>query len=302
MLFSAYGLVIQSDFFFPELTSITESQQPDIKIYRSKLNPPSNLELTDSRLLCSITKDSAYLYCDEVGTFLVKEGKEIIVDTNENFLESVLRVLLLGAAFGLLLHQRGMMVLHGNSVEINGCGVCFIGNRGYGKSTISTALHLKGYPIVSDDVTAIQFINSQPYLIPGYGRVKLWADSLTALGLNPQDLSLVHPDFNKREYLIDQGDLKPVPLKYVYVLGRAAEPTIEPLSTSKALFKIMHNCYCMRFLKQMHHTLPAVEHFQQCSKLVQQTKISYLKRNNDFASIEKLIKLIEEESEKKRAR
>lgn len=293
MLFSAYGLIIQSEFFLPELTPVIESKQADIRIYSDTLNPPTNLEPTDSKLLCSITKDSAYLYWDEVGTFLIKEGKEIVIDTVEDFLEKVLRNLLLGAAFGLLLHQRGLMVLHGNSVAINGCGVCFIGNRGYGKSTISAALYFKGYPIVSDDVTAIQFVDSQPYLIPGYGRIKLWADSLTALGLQPQDLPLVHPNFDKREYLIDKGDLKPAPLKYVYILGGATEPAIEPLSPSEALFKIMQNCYCTRFLKQMQHTLSAVEHFQQCSKLVQQAKVAYLKRTSDLASLPQLAELVE---------
>ncbi|BAZ43113.1 hypothetical protein NIES4102_01090 [Chondrocystis sp. NIES-4102] len=295
MFFSAYGLVIQSDFFLPELALKSDNQcHPDIKIYQSKLQAPE-LHPTDSNILSAISQDSAYLYWSEAGTILVKEGKQIVVDPIDNFDEQILRIFVLGAAFGLLLHQRGFMILHGNSINIKGKGVCFIGNRGFGKSTISASLYFKGYPIVSDDVTAIKFENSQAYLVPGYGRIKLWTDSVEALGLEAQNLPKVHPNFEKREYLINESlvtDL--VPLKCVYILGGAEELTIESLSPSEALFKIMQNCYCTRFCKQMYNTLSAVEHFQQSSSLVKHTNVFALKRTNDLSSLAKLTELIEE--------
>ena len=287
-----------SPFFFPQLTLSTNNYQSDIKIYIGELKAPK-LTPTHGRLLYSIKKDSAYLHVKEVGTILVKEGKEIIVDPVDNFNEQILRIFLLGAAFGLLLHQRGLIVLHGNSININGKGVCFVGNRGFGKSTISAGLYFKGYPIVSDDVTAIKFENSRAYLVPGFGRIKLWTDSVKALGLEPQDLPLVHPNFKKREYLIDESlSTQLVPLECVYVLGVAEKLTIEALSPSEALFKIMQNSYCTRFGREMYNTLSAVKHFQQCSTLVKYTKAFSLKRTKDLTSLPKLISLIEEHTSK----
>ena len=294
MFFSAYGLIIQSDFFLPEFTPKPNSDRPpDIIIHTGKLKAP-DLKPTDSKLTCAIEKNQAYLYWNEVGTILVKEGKEIIVDPIDNVDEQILRIMLLGSTFGLLLHQRGLMVLHGNSVNINGKGVCFVGNRGFGKSTTSAGLYFRGYPIVSDDVTAIKLENDRAYLIPGYGRLKLWQDSVEALGLDPQNLSLVHPNHEKREYLIKDLDPKPVPLEYIYVLGGGEELAIEAVPPQQALFNIMQNSYCTRFNKEMYNTLSAVEHFQQCSSLVNSTKVFYLKRTNDLASLPKLMELIEE--------
>lgn len=293
MYFSAYGLTIQSSFNLPELTSELDcGQKSDVKIYTDKLAPPK-LQPTDSNLLCSIEQDSAYIYWHEIGTILVKEGTEIIVDPIDNLDEQILRIFLLGAAIGLILHQRGLMVLHGNSININGKGICFVGDRGFGKSTVSAGLYFQGYPIVSDDVTAIKFDSSQAYLIPGYGRLKLWEDSAEALGLKPQDLPLVHPRYEKREYLVPEPiDTQSVPLKCIYVLGGAEELTIEALSPREALFKIMQNSYCTRFLEEMYKTLSAAEHFQQCSNLVNKTKVFSLKRTQDLTTLPKLINSI----------
>ena len=112
--------------------------------------------------------------------------------------------------------------------------------------------------------------------------------------LDPQNLSLVHPNHEKREYLINDLDPKPVPLEYIYVLGGGEELAIEAVPPQQALFNIMQNSYCTRFNKEMYNTLSAVEHFQQCSSLVNSAKVFYLKRTNDLASLPKLMELIEE--------
>jgi len=296
--FSAYGLTIQSDFFLPELNlELDSSCQPDVVIRTGKLKA-SNLKPTDSQLLCAIEQDSAYLYWHEAGTVLVRKGREIIVDPIDGVNEQILRILLLGAVFGLLLHQRGLMVLHGNSININGKGVCLLGNRGFGKSTISAGLYFAGHSIVSDDVTAINLDNSDlACLIPGYGRLKLWTDSVEALGLKSQDLSLVHPQYEKREYLINESlDATPVPLSCIYILSSSEELAIEFISPTEAMIKIMQNSYCTRFGEEMYKTLSTVEHFQQCSSLVNRSKVFSLKRTNDLNSLPELMRLIEEHS------
>lgn len=298
--FLAYGLTIGSDFFLPELTLAPDNNcQSDVVIRTGRLKVPI-LKPTDSKLLCAIEHDYAYLHWDEAGTVLVREGQEIIVDPIDGVNEQILRILLLGAAFGLLLHQRGLMVVHGNSVNINGKGVCFIGNRGFGKSTISAGLYFKGYPVVSDDVTAISLDDPESaYLIPGYARLKLWTDSVEALGLKSQHLSLVHPQYEKREYLISESlDTKPVPLNYIYVLSSSEKSAIESMSPTEAMVKIMQNSYCTRFGKEMYKTLSTVEHFQQCSSLVNRSQVFSLKRTNDLTSLPELIGLIEEHTSK----
>ena len=85
---------------------------------------------------------------------------------------------LLGPVISVLLHQRGFLVLHGSAVKINNESIAFVGNRGMGKSTIAINLYKKGYPLVTDDIIAINFDNEgNPYIYPGYSHVRLSKDS-----------------------------------------------------------------------------------------------------------------------------
>src|SRR5229473_1307322 len=86
-----------------------------------------------------------------VGRFLVRDGKEILVDPAPASEEGEVRAYLVSTAFGVLFHQRGIMPLHASAIYLaDGC-VAFVGDSGAGKSTLAAALAQRGHEVITDD-------------------------------------------------------------------------------------------------------------------------------------------------------
>lgn len=100
--------------------------------------------------------------------------------------EQTIRLFLQGSAIGALLHLRGILPLHGSAVRLpDGGALIFCGISTAGKSTLATAMNLKGWRIMADDIAAVHFDSGgQPWLYPGLSRAKLWKDAFDKLSLN----------------------------------------------------------------------------------------------------------------------
>ncbi len=292
--YSAYGLSINSELILPELKETSSKDKADIIIIRGGLNPPQ-LKLTLTNCYCKVFKDEAYLAWEEVGTFLVRGGREIIVDLIPNVEESIVRLFLLGAGLGMLLHQRGLFLLHASTVKLGDRAVSFMGDKGWGKSTTAGALRRRGHQLMTDDVTAIDMSNPQcPMVLPGYGQLKLWPESAIALGDDPELLPLLHPQLEKRDHLVKQDlALDPVPLKQIYLLGGGARLAIENLLPQQALAAVMHNWYCARFGSQMLQAINLSDHFQRCTKLIERVPLFCLQREDSLAALDEIAQLVE---------
>jgi hypothetical protein len=99
-------------------------------------------------------RTTAQLFLPEVATFDFEQGQRIHVTPHTDDPET-LRSFLLGSAWAVLLHQRGILPLHGCGLEWGGAAWLFVGESGAGKSTLAAALLRGGASLLSDDVTAI---------------------------------------------------------------------------------------------------------------------------------------------------
>jgi serine kinase of HPr protein (carbohydrate metabolism regulator) len=70
----------------------------------------------------------------------VKCGRSIVVQPNPEASRVEIETFLMGTIAGILLHQRGIMPLHGSCVEINDAAIALTGPSGRGKSTLAAAL------------------------------------------------------------------------------------------------------------------------------------------------------------------
>src|ERR1044072_8019522 len=97
--YSAYGLTIQSVLPLPELTPLAEAE-PDVVIRFGKLDTPSfiNPACNDDSYFA---EGEAYLYWKQIGTFLVREGREIVIDLNPGVDKSLVRLPLLGTVLAV---------------------------------------------------------------------------------------------------------------------------------------------------------------------------------------------------------
>lgn len=218
----------------------------------------------------SATAEGTLLAIPKVGRYLIREGREIVVEPAEGASERNLRLFLLGSAIGALLHQRGLMPLHANAINLGGRAVAFSGHSGAGKSTIAAWFHDRGYPILADDVCVIGFDDSGRALAhPGIPRLRLWREALEASGRDAGTYDRSFDDMDKYD-VPTSSDVKldPVPLAAIYLLRKAeggTKPAIERLTGVDAVETLVANTYRGGYLRTIGRT---AEHLATCLKVV----------------------------------
>jgi hypothetical protein len=152
------------------------------------------------------------------------------------------RDLLEGPGAALVMHCRGLVVLHGSAVHYGGKTVVFVGPSGAGKSTLSAYLCKHGFGLGSDGVTVID---------PGSRSIverrlawKLCPDSMEQLGHRPEE----HPfaDYRRSKHSLKLGVSHPSDcrLDIAYVLAEGPETVVQEYSTkSEATVQLLRNYY-----------------------------------------------------------
>ncbi|HEY3128282.1 MAG TPA: hypothetical protein VGL91_02400 [Acidobacteriota bacterium] len=192
--YTAYGLRIRSFLFLPGLPS--DEGPPDVDIRLGRLNRRPKALVKEGCL--RVSKNQALLSWQDVGAFLISDGREIIVYSSLETDDRLLRLFIVGPPLGILLHQREQLVLHASAVSIDGEIVAFLAGSGCGKSTIAAALHARGHGVVADDVLAADATRENPTVHSGFPQLKLWPKAATLLTDIPDNLPRLHPRFEKR--------------------------------------------------------------------------------------------------------
>jgi hypothetical protein len=219
-----------------------------------------------------------------------------VIDPVSGVEERLLRLSLLGPALGLILHQRGLLVIHASVVAHGSGAVAFLGKNGWGKSTIAAALHAKGYDLVTDDVAAIQVGDGAPSVLPGFPQVKLWPEAATLLGEAPERLPVLHPDFDKRGWRAERGfSLAPRQLERIYALAAGPAPAVERLPARDGCFELLGHWYGHRFGDGLLQNGSAAAHLRQCAAVAAQVPIHRLVRSGGSATLLHLADLVDDD-------
>jgi hypothetical protein len=285
--YAAYGLRIDSTLHLPELPAV--DGEPDVIVrFGKEVHPDAGEEG-----LIRATDEEALLYFGTVGHFTVREGREIVINPVPNAVDRSLRLVVLGAGLGTILYQQGLLTLHASAVATAGGAVAFMAERGLGKSTTAAAMYSRGYWLVADDITALQFGSSdRPTVVPGYPQLKLWPEAAAFLGDAPETLSKLHPDFIKRARPVTAAfSTTPLPLERIYVLQDGEAPEIQPLSPQESLASLISCTYGQRLFQAVRTS----SHFLQCAKVVNSVPIRSLKRPFSLAGLPEVVQLIEED-------
>jgi hypothetical protein len=260
----------------------------DVMIRVGNANPPAASQARAEGHLYT-TAEEVFLHWEDAGSLSVRRGREIIVDPFPGVEERIIRVCILGPALGVLLHQRGQLVLHASAVALDGGAVAFLGEAGWGKSTMAAALYARGHGIVADDVTAVQAEKAHPIVHPGFPQLKLWPEAAIAVGDVPETLPRIEPSLEKRALpAAHEFSRDPLPLRCIYVLAESETQEIEPLGSQEALVELVRHSYTSRLLR----VVGASSHFLQCSNVVKNVTIRSLKRPRSLASLSDLAQLV----------
>jgi hypothetical protein len=294
----AYGINIRSQVRLPDLIE-TESAPADVRIRFGKV---ANTRLLRSLLAnaktferpgCKINAAPTGMCIDwgNVGTFLVHSGSEVIIEPDQNASAEDLHPFLTGPVLSVLLHQRGLFVLHASAVVIRNVAVGFLGAKGDGKSTLAAHLQVRGHKLIADDITPVDLGSEEPVVISGFPRIKLYGDSITAVGEEPTNFPVIHRFVEKRSFQHSRElSREPIRLHSLYVLCDDEKVGLEKLARPAAFIEITRHTYINRYLKALNCES---QHFQQCEKLVQKLPVWKLHRPRDFSVMAEVGRLLE---------
>ncbi|MDB5035816.1 MAG: hypothetical protein JWQ98_3057 [Chlorobi bacterium] len=287
--FLAHGLSISSFIPLPELRTL--DREADVVVKAGDLAFFSASESVDGCL--HATPDEALFLWEGAGRFLIRGGNEVIVDPVGDADERVLRLYLLGPVLGLLLQQRGRLVLHGSAVATASGVAAFLGESGAGKSTIAAGLHRRGYPAVADDLVSIDPAHEPPAIDPGFPLLKLWPDAAAGLGYDPLVMPILRPDAEKRALEL-HGDFPSAPLHplRIYAITTGETNAIEPLTPRDGMIELMRHSYIAPILERM-GAAPA--NMMQCAGLAARVPVLRLHVHRSITALPALLDLIEQD-------
>lgn len=284
--YHAFGLRIASELEIPELHRGSPPADVEIR-YRPSPNPP----LTEGDNWMHVEPGRTSIRLEDI-QFTVDEGRSILIETDPGVPSHDIRVWLLGSVMAILLHQRGYLPIHANVVALKGDrAAAFAGDSGDGKSTLAAWFDGRGHRVLADDLCAIRTrSDGTPELFEGIPRVKLWADTLSALGRSSEGLEKVASDLDKYHVPMSShgaaGSLDPLTLERFYVLDRAAEGMpfrISPVSGALAARAILANAFRWEFGQRIQE--PRAQ-FDQSLALARHARVFRVERRWGFDQFE----------------
>ena len=268
-----HGLAVETAIHFPELLPGSPEHPPDFVIRLGKA--PAALANPQQRGVCYEAQPGQLLiWLDGVARFLVTDGRTITVDSDPAAPASEIRRLLLSSPLGALLLQRGLLPLHASAISTDEGAILFLGGPCTGKSTLAAMFRRRGFKILSDDLTAIRFSEEGvPWALPGYSQLRLWPDSLAAIGEDATRLARIREDIEKRLLPCPENFASSaMPLRAIILLGpgRQMHPEVLPLRGARGAGFLLSHTYSSAFLAGL-----GVQktHFSQIARLAKETRM-----------------------------
>lgn len=156
-----------------------------------------------------------------VGRYLVLDGETVWVEPTVDAEPAALQLFLLGVALGVLLHQRGHLVLHASAVAADAGVLAFAGPSAAGKSVLAAAAIKRGLRLVGDELCVVTPgpDGSAPQVLPGYPFLYLWRRALDRLESWHEALPRARRELDKyRVPHLEAAVRDPQPLRRLVVL------------------------------------------------------------------------------------
>lgn len=240
------GLTVDSDIELSSLPDGDPATGPQVCI---RLAADSEMGEDWEAYLRTPGPDRADLRCQPLpGLRLrIRDGDTILVHRSEDIPDSEAALYLVGLAWGLLCHQRGLLPLHCSAVSRGELAFAFSGASGDGKSTLAAALARRGLGSCCDDLAVLDLAGPRPRLHGTRTGVKLWEDAVLHLGLAPGERLRLREDRAKfRVPQASRGEEGAPALEALYMLeygDEAAGARLDRLCGSAAWSGLYRSVY-----------------------------------------------------------
>lgn len=282
------GLRVDSEFpLHGTIPDTSDNGEIDVRVVRAAI--PAHL---DGAAAVGPTWEMAgrrfLLRIPGVARFLLRDGWRVEVDPDPDGDPGDIPIFIIGTVFGLLLHQRRRVVLHGSAVRVNDRAVLFCGPSGAGKSTLAAALVQRGFPLVSDDVVSLSLdAGGRPVIYPDGRTLKLWQSAIEQLNLSGRKGAAVRQRLEKFYVQPEIVHSDALPLGAVYSLAEerqgADQPGIAEANCVDAALLIRRNAYRPQMVARMGQK---ADYFQASVAMMTHAGVFTLTRTLDFARME----------------
>jgi hypothetical protein len=262
-LYNLYGLHIKSQW---DLRVVQEAKEPGLADFEFVEGPPSFFFEASQEASKHPQENSWYRYAKLLDgrEYLFWPGIcEILVSADGRCVTGHLlasdcfeswSTYIFGQSLSYALLKRAIEHLHGTAVVVDGEALGFIGDCGYGKSSLAAGFLRAGYPQLSDDLLILSEAGKRLLAHPGFSRIKLFpeiarsllGDRAVGTPMNPFTRKLIIP--------LDPGlsFSKSAALKTLFVLrppnprSPGKQVTIRRLSPRQAFLALTENTFNAR--------------------------------------------------------
>ena len=290
--FRAYRLLFAAGFPIPEMMTaeaVMPDEMPDVLIRPAEF-PDSLPDPLERSAVHEVNGEALILRVAGVGRYLVRDGREILIDREPAATDDEVRVYLLGTCIGALLHQRGFLVLHASGVAVDRGCLLFTGESGAGKSTLLAEFLRRDHKMMVDDVCAVRFDPAdRPIVVPSYPRTRLWGDAADRFSIDTSQLPRTNPTWDKFERQVsEQFWDQEEPMAHVFHLAgpdSSDEISLQPLEPMEAFRTLVDNTYRGILLDGM--DLRST-HFDLASRAARSVQVTRVSRPADTDTVEEL--------------
>ncbi len=282
--FKAFGLNIQSEFPFQGI-NIPEKGFFDISVTKGKFVPYLQKPIV-SGLSFESDYENMLLKIPNVANFLIKDGKEVIIDKFDSSELREVELFFMGSVMAVILMQRGIVPFHGSAFEKEGKCIIISGNSGAGKSTLLRNFIEQGFRALTDDVCALSIKDGKVILTPSYPSSKIWADVMSKYNLTKTKENQVRPEIEKYKHSFsDKFCNTPLEVEAVYILKskNTNQFSMDEVKGFEKFKALKLNLYRPKFPEA---TNKEKETFIILNKLASQSKLYHLTRSTSINLLE----------------
>ena len=246
-MYRIFDISLDCDFPLPELSNVTQAETV-LHVRRGSVDSGKVPDAEcihewrdgngDVTIICSRTGEDYLLQFPALAGFRIsKSGDRIICFPEPGVPEDTIRHLLLDQVVPRVLGQKGQLVLHASAVQLpDGTGIIFLGDTGWGKSTIASSYHKNGARLITDDCLLINIVKDSIYCVPNYYGLRLYPDSSNAIyDTNMQFAPVAHYSGKKRVVLPDDHDRpdQPVSVSAIFQLSDPYKDSPDTISVER---------------------------------------------------------------------
>lgn len=245
-----------------------------------------------------------FLHFPGLARFVIGDnGRLVTCHARPSLSSATIRHLLLDQVLPrLFAHYFSYTVFHAGLVAVDGKGICFLADSGWGKSTITAALGAAGHTILTDDCVNITLGDNRVTGTAAYRGIRLLADSLENFGDSLQTPGETVAEYTSKRRISLASRKNPeslapeaLPLQALFLLTSPQEalhcraPEMVSVGGASALQALLKNSFCLDVHDQRWQTA----HFRRISALAASGlpvfSLRYPRKYQALPAVEKVI-------------